>query len=58
MSTDKMTEEQKAVAIVKAWMSKRGYSTGGGDNIQYLLANLEAQIWDRVDPDGKALTNG
>lgn len=46
-----MTEAEtnaKAVASVKAWMTKHNYSTGGGDNIGYLLANLETQVWDRV----------
>lgn len=41
-------ESKEAVAVVKRWMVKRGYSTGGGDNIGYLLANLESQMWERV----------
>ena len=40
--------EDNAVAIVKAWIVKHGYSTGGGDNIGYLLTNLESQMWERV----------
>lgn len=39
---------EKAVAAVKRWMVKRGYSAGGSDNIEFLLANLEGQMWDRV----------
>ena len=37
-----------AVAAVKRWMVKHRFSTGGRDNIEFLLTNLEAQIWDRV----------
>lgn len=29
-------------------MVKRGYSAGGSDNIEFMLANLEGQMWDRV----------
>lgn len=42
------TAAESAVATVKRWMVKRGYSTGGGDNIGYVLTNLEAQIWERM----------
>lgn len=39
---------EKAVAAVKRWMVKHGYSTGGSDNIEFMLTNLEGQMWDRV----------
>lgn len=42
-----------AVASVKAWMTKHGYSTGGSDNIGYLLTNLECQIWTKVRAETK-----
>lgn len=38
----------RAVAAVKRWMTKHGYSTSGSDNIEFLLTNLEGQMWDRV----------
>ena len=47
--------DDSAVKAVKAWMIRNGYSTGGGDNIGYVLANLESQIWERVRADHAAL---
>ena len=32
------------IVSMKAWLVKHGYSTGGGDNVGYLLANFRDQI--------------
>lgn len=42
-----------AVAAVRRWMVKHGYSTGGSDNIEFMLTNLEGQMWDRVRAEAK-----
>jgi hypothetical protein len=54
--TTKPETNEKAVAAVRRWIVKHGYSTGGADNIEFMLANLEGQMWDRVRAE--ALRNG
>ena len=51
--TTKTETPSAAFAAVRAWIVKHGYSTGGADNIGYLLANLESQVWDRVRHEAK-----
>lgn len=51
IQTTKPETNEKAVAAVKRWMIKHGYSTGGSDNIEFMLTNLEGQMWDRVRAD-------
>ena len=48
--TTKTETPSAAFAAVRAWIVKHGYSTGGADNIGYLLASAYMQgVMDTYD---------